>query len=94
MCKFQLRQLEGSEAMFSTSQVYYSLVPRLLFNLPGKYSGKLPILFWVQYFENTVISRQLDCEFKSALVNSKLRDSLLVLLSIDTIAMQKLGLSD
>ena len=39
------------------------------------FSGKLPILFWFQYFEIIVTSHQLDYEFKSALVNSKLRDS-------------------
>ena len=61
-------------------------MPRLLFAKRGKQSGKLPIPFWFQYFEATMTSRQLDCEFKSALVNSELRDSLLVLLPKDRIA--------
>ena len=39
-----------------------------------------PISFWFQYFEITMTSRQLDCEFKNALENNKLRDSLLMLL--------------
>ena len=43
-------------------------------------------------------SCKLDCEFKNALVNRELRDSLLMLLSIDRIAysihMQQLGLPD
>ena len=44
------------------------------FRLAGKYSGELPTPFWFQYFEITVTSRQLDSEFKSALVtvNSEL----------------------
>jgi len=37
--------------------------------------------FWFQNFEITVTSHQLDCEFKNALVNNELQDSLLVLLS-------------
>ena len=44
-----------------------SLVPRLLLTKPGK----LPISFWFQYFEITVTSRQLDCDFKNDLVNSE-----------------------
>ena len=35
-------------------------------------NSKLPILCWFQYLEATVTSRQLDCEFKNTLVNSKL----------------------
>ena len=45
----------------------------------------------------TVTSRQLDSEFKSALVHSELTDSFVVLLSIDTIALVytwQLGLPD
>ena len=56
------------------------------FSLSRKMSGKLPTLFWFRYFEITVTSRQLDSEFKNVLVNNKLRDSLLMLLSIDIIA--------
>ena len=37
------------------------------FRLGGQESGKLPVQFWFQYFEITVMSCQLDCEFKSAL---------------------------
>ena len=47
-----------------------SLVPRLLF-AEGE-NSELPILFWFQYFDITMMSRQLDCEFKHALENSKL----------------------
>ena len=40
-------------------------------------------------------SRQLDCEFKNALVNSKLRDSLLMLFLKDRIVyIRQLGLPD
>ena len=52
----------------------------------GKYSGKLPILFWSHYLEITMMPCQLDCEFKNVLVNSKLQNSLLVLPSKNRIA--------
>ena len=62
-----------------------SLVPRLLFT--KQENSLINKLLWFRYFEITMMSHQLDFEFKSALVlNSELGDSLLMLLSIDTIA--------
>ena len=63
------------------------------FHQAEKQSAKL-VLFWFQYFEITVMSRKLDCEFKNALVNSELRDSILVLLLNSLVSTQQLGLPD
>ena len=49
-----------------------SLMPRLLFAEQENSLVNYLYRFWFQYFEATVTSRQLGCEFKSALVSSKL----------------------
>jgi len=51
------------------------------FSPSGKIVWWTAYTFWFNYFEITVMPCQLHCEFKNALVNSKVRDSLLVLLS-------------
>ena len=75
----------GSNAQLATV-FCTSLVPRLLFAKRENSMVNCLYRFWFQYFEITMTSCQLDCEFKNALVNSELQDSLLVLLLKDIIA--------
>ena len=86
-CPFHLFSIDARRhPLNSPTPIEHSLVPRLLFTEWENSLVNCLYCLGSNIFEVTVTSRQLDCKFKSALVNSKLLDSLLMLLSIDTIA--------